>query len=189
MGRVIRRLGILIVVASVAGALLVASPASAKKTKKVTKCDSRASELIQTAFIQYFVAPTAAEKVKYVEDGKKIVAATDASITANAEAGLTPADVYSVPVDLKATCDGKKAATFTYDIARIPKTPTPPSTVPAGTTGFGLSLTGDAVLDTKKGQWLVTAATICDLMNGSPAPKAKEAAADCYRAVGLTPVT
>jgi hypothetical protein len=189
MGQVIRRLGMLIVAVSVAAALVVAAPASAKKAKKVTKCDARAGELIQAAFIQYFVAPTAAEKVKYVKDGKKIVASTDASIAANAEAGLTPPDVYSVPVDLKATCDGKKAATFTYDIARIPKTATPPSTVPAGTKGFGLSLTGDAVLDTKKGQWLVTAATICDLMNGSPAPKAKQAAADCYRAIGLTPVT
>jgi superfamily II DNA/RNA helicase len=71
----------------------------------------------------------------------------------------------------------KTAATFTYDLGRVPRPITgPPST------GFGLSFAGDAVLDKKKGVWLISSATICDLIGQNP--NTPGLGAECLAAIG-----
>src|SRR5205085_1250669 len=82
---------------------------------------------------------------------------SDKGAAAAAAAGQTSSDTATQIFKLTPTCEGKAAATFTYDLGRVPRPITgPPST------GFGLSFAGDAVLDKKKGVWLISSATVCD---------------------------
>jgi hypothetical protein len=157
-----RRLVLLIVSVAIVSIGFMTGPAGA--AKKITDCkkDKNLDANITKAFNQYLGAETSVEKLKYIEDGTKIQPISDEGARVAAASGQTTSDTATQIFKLTATCDGKKAATFTYDLGRVPRPITgPPST------GFGLSFAGDAVLD-KKGVWLVSGATICDLIGQNP---------------------
>jgi hypothetical protein len=159
-----RRVAILLVAAAVLGAGAIAGPAHAAKDKKIKSCqkDKNINANIQAAFVPFFTGETAADRVKNVQDGSKIQALVEESTNAVRAAGQVAANTVTYPVEINATCDGKKAATFKYDLAlNQPKPVTnPPST------GIGLEFAGDAVL--VKGKWVITALTICDLIGANP---------------------
>ena len=157
-----RRVVLLVVAVSIMGIGLMAGPAGA--AKKITDCkkDKNLDANITKAFNQYLGAETSAEKLKYIQDGAKIQPISEEGAAAAAAAGQTSTTTATQIFKLTATCDGKKAATFTYDLGRVPRPITgPPST------GFGLSFAGDGVLD-KKGVWLISGATVCDLIGQNP---------------------
>jgi hypothetical protein len=157
-----RRVALLLVAASVLSTVVFAGPASAAKIKSCQK-DKKLNENIQKAFVPFFLGETSAERAANVQDGDKITALLDESTAAARAGGQTTANTATYPVSIDATCDGKKAATFQYDLAlNVPKPITsPPSS------GVGLDFAGDAVL--VKGKWLITALTICDLIGANPA--------------------
>jgi hypothetical protein len=171
-----RRVVLLLVAASIMSVGLMAGPAGA--AKKITDCkkDKNLEANITKAFNAYLGGLTTAEKLKYIEDGPKIAPISDEGAAAAAAAGQTSTDTATQIFKVTATCDGKKAATFTYDLGRVPRPITgPPST------GFGLSFAGDAVLD-KKGVWLISAATVCDLIGQNP--NTPTLGAKCLAAIG-----
>ena len=158
-----RRVLLVVVAASVMCVGFIAGPASA--AKKITDCkkDKALAANIQKAFNQYLTADTAADKMKYVEDGTKIIPISEEGSRVAAANGQTSSTTTTAATDIQPTCDGKKAATFSYDLAiGLPK---PLTVVPS--TGIGLDFAGDAVL-TKKGVWFITGATICDLIGQNP---------------------
>jgi hypothetical protein len=158
-----RRLALVLLAVAVAGVGITAAPAGAQKAKKVTSCqkDKKLDENIAKAFNQYLGAETTAEKLKYVQDGDKIAPISDEGAAAAAAAGQTSSATATQIYKVTATCDGKKAATFTYDLGVVPRPISgPPST------GFGLNFAGDAVL--VKGVWFVSGATVCDLIGQNP---------------------
>jgi hypothetical protein len=157
-----RRVVLVLVAASIMAIGLMAGSAGA--AKKVTDCkkDKNLEASLTKAFNTYLGGLTTAEKLKYIEDGDKIAPISDEGARIAAQTGQTTADTATQIFKLTATCDGKKAATFTYDLGRVPRPITgPPST------GFGLSFAGDGVLD-KKGVWLISGATVCDLIGQNP---------------------
>jgi len=161
-----RRVALVMAAAMVLGTGLAtsASPAFAKE-KKIESCqkDKKLNENIQTAFVPFFLGATAAERGAAVQDGDKIIPFIDESNKAAQAAGQSSSATATYPVSIDATCDGKKAATFEYDLAlNVPK---PVTAVPS--TGIGLNFAGDAAL--VKGKWLITALTICDLIGQNPA--------------------
>ena len=157
-----RRVVLLLVAASIMSVGLMAGPASA--AKKITSCqkDKNVNANIQAAFVPFFLGATSADRVKTVADGTKITALLDESTAAAQAAGQSSSSTATYPVAIQATCDSKTTATFTYDLALgLPKPVTnPPST------GVGLKFAGDALL--KKGKWLISAGTICDLIGANP---------------------
>lgn len=163
-----RRVALLLVLTLVVGVGFTASPAVAQKKKsaKITACkkDKNLNSNLEKAFDQFLTGSTTAEKMQYIEDGDKVGTFVEEGAKEAAERGQTNPNTANVTVNLQATCTGKKTAEFTYDLAiGLPK---PVTSKPA--TGVGLNQAGDAVL-TKKGQWLITGATICDLIaRGNP---------------------
>lgn len=156
-----RRVAILLATTLALSAFVFAGPASAAKVKSCQK-DKKLAENIQTAFNQYLTSETSTDKMKLVEDGTKLIAISDEGSAAAAAAGQTSADKATLAVAIKPTCDGKKAATFKYDLAvGVPK---PITSIPS--TGIGLNFAGDAVLS--KGVWLISGATVCDLIGQNP---------------------
>ncbi|MFM8304578.1 MAG: hypothetical protein ACKOA9_09815 [Actinomycetota bacterium] len=157
-----RRVALLLAGAMVLSTVAFAGPASAAKVTSCSK-DKKLNVNIQKAFIPFFVGTTATEKVANVQDGDKITTVVEESTQAARSGGQTASGTVTVPVEVKATCDGKKAAIFTYDLAL---------NQPAGTennppaTGAGLNFAGDAVL--QKGKWVIAALTICDLIGQNP---------------------
>jgi hypothetical protein len=139
----------------------LAGPASAAKIKSCQK-DKKINENIQKAFAPFFLAETSAERAANVQDGDKIAPLLEESTAAAQAAGQSSSSTATYPVSIEATCDGKKNATFTYDLALgLPKPVTnPPSS------GAGLNFAGDAVL--VKGKWVITGLTICDLIGANP---------------------
>jgi hypothetical protein len=175
-----RRVLLVVMAASVMSLGFVAGPAEAAKTKKITNCkkDKALNENVAKAFDAYLSGDTTAQKMLYVEDGSKIAPISDKGSAAAAAAGQTSTGTTTLTFNVQATCDGKKAATFTYDLATgIPK----PVTA-APTKGLGLNFAGDAVLDKKKGIWLVSGATICDLIGKNP--NTPTLGAECLTAIG-----
>jgi hypothetical protein len=158
-----RRLVLLIVSAAIVSVGFMAGPAGA--AKKITDCkkDKNLEANITKAFNLYLGGTTTAEKMTLVQDAAKLTPISDEGAAAAAAAGQTTSDTATQIYKLTPTCDGKTTATFTYDLGRVPRPITGP---PA--TGFGLSFAGDAVLDKKKGVWLVSSATICDLIGQNP---------------------
>jgi hypothetical protein len=160
-----RRVLLVLVAASVMSVGFAAGPAHAQKSKKITDCkkDKALAANIQKAFNTYLQADTATAKMEFVEDGEKIIPISEEGSRVAAASGQTSSATTTAAVDIQATCDGKKAAAFTYDLAiGLPK---PVTVVPS--TGIGLDFAGDAVL-TKKGVWFITGATICDLIGQNP---------------------
>jgi hypothetical protein len=160
-----RRVALVLVAAMVLGTgAVTAAPATAAKEKKIKSCkkDKKVAEHIQDAFNVYLTSDSSEDKMEFVQDGEKLISISDEGSAAAAAAGQTTSDTTTYAVDLQVTCDGKKAATFTYDLAiNLPKPVTnPPST------GIGLDFAGDAVL--VKGKWLITGATVCDLIGQNP---------------------
>lgn len=175
-----RRVLLVVIAATVMSLGFVAGPAEAAKTKKLTDCkkDKALNANIAKAFDAYLSGDTTAAKLLYIEDGAKIAPISDKGAAAALAAGQTSASTTTLTYNVQATCDGKKAATFTYDLAiGIPK----PVTA-APTKGLGLNFAGDAVLDTKKGVWLVSGATICDLIGKNP--NTPTLGAECLTAIG-----
>ena len=162
-----RRVALMLVAVSVLGIGFTAGPASAAtKPAKITTCkkDKNLNANIQAAFVTYFLGATTTDKMANIQDGAKVAPFSDeatAAAQASGQAGTATTATY--PVTIKATCDGKTAATFTYDLAlNVPKPiTTPPSS------GVGLNFAGDAAL--VKGKWLITPTTICDLIGANPA--------------------
>ena len=174
-----RRLVLLIVAAAVMTVGVLTGPAGAAKTKKITDCkkDKDLAANITKAFNTYLGGTTTAEKMTYIEDGDKIAPISDEGARIAAASGQTTSDTATQIFKLTPTCDGKTAATFTYDLGRVPRPITgPPST------GFGLSFAGDAVLDKKKGVWLISSATVCDLIGQNP--NTPGLGAKCLAAIG-----
>lgn len=160
-----RRFALMLVVVSVLGAGVAAGPAHA--AKKITNCkkDKNLNENLMTSFDAFLAGSTTAEKVKYIENGDKVAKFVEEGNQEAVARGQTSSDKANVTVNLEAECDGKKAATFTYDLA-IGLTK-PVTTKPA--TGAGLNFSGEGILDKKTGTWFISAATICDLLGaGNP---------------------
>lgn len=162
-----RRVAILLAATMALSAFVFAGPASAANptAKKITECkkDKKINANIQAAFAPFFLGETAADKAANVQDGEKIIPQLEKSTAAAQAGGQSNSSTVTYPVAIKATCDGKKAATFTYDLALgVPK---PVTAIPS--TGAGLNFAGDAVLE--KGKWVVTALTVCDLIGANPA--------------------
>lgn len=157
-----RRVALLLAAAMVLSISVFAGPASA--AKKVTSCqkDKNLAANIQTAFNQYLTSDSSTDKMKLVKDGQKLIAISEEGAAAARAAGQTQADKTTVAVAIKPTCDGKKAATFKYDLAI--NQPKPVTVVPS--TGIGLDFAGDAVL--VKGVWLISGETVCDLISQNP---------------------
>jgi hypothetical protein len=163
-----RRVALMLVAISVLGIGFTAGPAYAKSTKpaKITSCkkDKKLNANIQTAFATYFLGATTTDKMTNVQDGTKVAPFSDeatAAAKASGQGGTATTGTY--PVTIKATCDGKTTATFTYDLAL--NVPLPIATPPSS--GVGLNFAGDAAL--VKGKWLITGGTICDLVGANPA--------------------
>lgn len=152
-----RRLVVLVVAAAVMA--LGAFGGSAHAAKKITNCkkDKKLDENIAKSFQAFLSRSPGHEDLlekgdvlaQFIEEGRR--------------ANPNPTNKTWV-VDLQATCDGKKAATFTYDLALTDATATS-----APTKGLGLNFAGDAILDKKKGIWLISALTVCDLLGQNPA--------------------
>src|SRR5215211_2854000 len=160
-GGKMRRVALLLVAASVLSIGVFAGPAHAAK---VTSCkqDKKLNQNIQAAFAPFFTSDATAEKMATIQDGDKIAPIVEEGARVAAAAGQTSAGTTTYPVKVQATCDGKKAATFTYDLAlSVPKPVTKPPV-----SGAGLNFSGDAVLS--KGKWLISGATICDLVGANP---------------------
>ena len=159
-----RRVALVLVAASVLTVGLTTGPASAQKAKKIVSCqkDKNINENIQTAFATYLTGVTTAEKMANIQDGDKIAPISDEGAAIAAANGQTSSATTTYPVSIQASCDGKKNATFTYDLAiQVPRPITnPPSS------GIGLEFAGDAVL--VKGKWLISGATVCDLIGQNP---------------------
>jgi hypothetical protein len=160
-----KRVALLLVAVAVMSTGVLAGPASAQKTKKVTVCkkDKNINTNIQQAFVPFFLGETSAARVAGVKDGTKITSLLDESTAAAQAGGQSNSTTVTYPVSVEAACDGKKTATFTYDLALgVPKPVTsPPSS------GAGLSFAGDAEI--VKGKWVISAGTICDLIGANPA--------------------
>jgi len=156
-----RRVAILLVTTMALSAFVFAGPASAAKIKSC-KSDKKIEQNIQAAFVPFFLGETSAARAANIQDGDKIVTLLEESTAAAQAAGQSSSSTATYPVEIVASCDGKKAATFTYDLALgLPKPVTsPPST------GAGLNFAGDAVL--VNGKWLISALTICDLIGANP---------------------
>ena len=160
-----RRVVLVLVAIAVMSVGVLTGPAGAAKTKKITDCkkDKNLAANITKAFNTYLGGTTTAEKMTYIQDAAKLTPISEKGAAAAAAAGQTTSDTATQIYKLTPTCDGKTGATFTYDLGRVPRPITgPPST------GFGLSFAGDAVLDKKKGVWLISSATICDLIGQNP---------------------
>jgi len=158
-----RRVVLLLVAAAIMSVGLMAGTAGA--AKKITDCkkDKNLVANITKAFNTYLGGDTTAAKMVYIQDAAKLAPISDEGARLAAANGQTSADTATQIFKLEPTCDSKTTATFTYDLGRVPKPITgPPST------GFGLKFAGDAVLDKKKGVWLISSATICDLIGANP---------------------
>lgn len=159
-----RRVALLLVSASLVGAAVFSGgPAgAAKNAKKVTSCkqDKKINENIAKAFDAFLSGTVVADQVKYVQNGDKVAPFVQEGLQEAADKGQSTSDTMTLTFGVDATCDGKKAATFSYDLA-LGVARTPPT---SALKGAGLSFQGDAILDTKKGQWYISALTICDLI-------------------------
>jgi hypothetical protein len=175
-----RRLLVVLSVVIAAGALVVgasAATAGASTASKITKCAPKsAAKGITKAMNAFLQGETTDDKVKLIDLSNADEAAFKAALEASS-AGAE-ASGSSLPVkagNLKATCSGKKAASFTYDLEHAE-------------TGAALlpAQPGDAVL--KGGKWRIDPVLVCDLTNMNPgAPP--EAKSGCYTSVGLEGVT
>jgi hypothetical protein len=160
-------------------AVAFAGPAGAKgtpkpsKPAKESKCTKNSKKGITYSLTQFFTAPTAAGKVAYVVNGAALQQVVDQSNTAAQQLGLTKAGQNTIPVGVAVQCTGKTAANFTFDLQFQDAT--------TGTTvaPLGLKVSGDAVI--KKGGWLISAATVCDLTQMESA----QFGTACYNAAGL----
>jgi hypothetical protein len=157
-----RRVALLLIAAMVLGLVAMAGPAAAQKKVKSCQKDKKLNENIQAAFVPFFLGETSAERAATIENGEALEPILEQSTQAALAAGQTSAATATYPVSIDATCDGKKNATFNYDLAlAIPKPVTnPPST------GIGLNFAGDAVL--VKGKWVISGLTVCDLIGQNP---------------------
>jgi hypothetical protein len=172
-----RRVLLLLVAAAIMSVGLMAGTAGA--AKKITNCkkDKNLAANITKAFDTYLGGTTTAEKMTYIQDAAKLTPISDKGAAAAAAAGQTNTSTATQIFKLSPTCDGKKAATFTYDLGVVPRPITGPPT-----TGYGLNFAGDAVLDKKKGVWLISSATICDLIGANP--NTPTLGAECLAAIG-----
>ena len=163
-------------------AVAFAGPAGAKGSPgggnkpppKEKKCSAKTSSKgITFAFTQFLVAPAAADKVKYVDNGAVLAQVVQQSAAAAAALGLTKPTQDTIPVSVKVQCTGKTAANFTFDLQFKDKT--------TGTTAapLGLHQAGDAIL--KGGTWFISASTVCDLTE----LEAAQYGTACFQAAGL----
>lgn len=174
-----RRVALVLLATSLLGVGVLAGPASAAKTTKITSCkaDKKSAANIQAAFTPFFLGASSADKLAGIENGDKLVAVIDkstAAANASGQGGSSTTATY--PVVLKVTCDGKTAATFDYDLAL--NQPRDLATPP--TKGAGLAFVGDAKI--VKGKWKVTGETLCDLVGANPATPTL--GAECLTALG-----
>jgi hypothetical protein len=162
------------VVLSAAG---VRAVAVTKATPTGATCSPKsAARGIAAAFNQFLAAPTAPEKVKFVDQGTKVEAAVSQSSQVTLTSGRSSPPLQDVAVNLEVTCTAKTKATFAFDLQLRQ------STTGATTPPLGLRQPGEAVL--KKGIWYVTALTVCDFAALSPDPANQPAVAACYQALG-----
>jgi hypothetical protein len=143
----------------------------------VATCNPKtAAKGIAAAFNQFLAAPTAAEKVKFVDQGTKVEAAVGTNNQVTLTSGRSNPPLQDVAVNLEVTCTAKTKATFAFDLQLKQ------STTGATTPPLGLRQPGEAVL--KKRTWYVTALTVCDFAALSPDPANQAAVAECYQALG-----
>jgi hypothetical protein len=155
----------------------VRAGAVTKATPTVATCNPKtAANGIAAAFNQFLAAPTASEKLRFVDQGAKVEAAVDKSNQVTLTSGRSSPPLQDVAVNLKVTCTARSKATFAFDLQLRQ------STTGATTPPLGLRQPGAAVL--KKGTWFVTALTVCDFAALSPEPAKQPAVAECYQALG-----
>ncbi len=155
----------------------VRASAVSKATPNVATCNPKtAARGIAAVFNEFLAAPTAAEKVKFVDQGTKVEGAVGKSNLATLTAGRSGPPLQDVAVNLEVTCTAKTKATFAFDL-QLKQTTTGATPPP-----LGLRQPGQAVL--KKGTWYVTALTVCDFAALSPDPANRPAVAECYQALG-----
>lgn len=166
-----------VVVAAGLVALGTASFASASVVDKNTKkCATKsASKAIAKALKKTMAAETGADSSKFMDlqsdQFDAFAAALQAAMDAAEASGQSTAPVKAVNVT--ATCQGKTAADFTYDVA----------TADGSVVASGLQ--GDAVL--KKGMWLLDPVNACDNLSRGIGVAQIQAANACYAALGVEP--
>lgn len=146
-----------------------------KATPNRAACNAKtARKGIAAVFNQFLAAPTAAEKVKFVDQGPKV----EAAVGKSAQVALTSGrqKLQDVAVKLEVTCTAKTKATFAFDL-QLKQTATGATTPP-----LGLRQPGEAVL--RKGAWYITALTVCGLAALNPDEADRPAVTECYRALG-----
>ena len=160
-------------------ALGTASFASASVVEtKTTKCvTTSASKAIGKALKKAMAAKTGVDAAKVSDlqpdQVEPFAAALQMAFDAAEASGQSTAPVKAVKVT--ATCQGKTAADFTYDVA----------TADGSVVARGLQ--GGAVL--KKGTWLLDPVNACDNLSRGLGLAQIQAANACYAALGVAPTT
>jgi hypothetical protein len=156
----------------------LAAPASAKggppkPPPKESKCSKSSQKGILFSWKQFLVAPTAAGKTAYIDQGSLLTSIVDQSNAAALKLGLLKPGQNTIPFGLMSTCTGKASATFVFDL-QFQDVATATTAPP-----LGLHISGRAVL--KKGHWLIAGSTVCDLTQLESA----QFGGQCYQAIGL----
>jgi hypothetical protein len=163
--------------AVVLGAAVARASAAAKATPNGAVCNPKtAPKGIAAAFNQFLAAPSAAEKVKLVDQGHKVEDAVGKSTQVALTSGRETSALQDVAVNLEVTCTAKTKATFAFDL-QLRQAATGVTTPP-----LGLRQPGAAVL--RKGTWYVTALTVCGFEALNPDETNQPAVAECYQALG-----
>jgi hypothetical protein len=155
----------------------VGATAATRAAPAVTTCEPKtAAKGIAAAFNQFLAAPTAPEKLRFVDQGTRVEAAVAKSNQVTLTSDSASPALEDVAVNVAVTCTAKTKATFAFDLQLKQ------STTGATTPPLGLRQPGTAVL--KKGTWYVTALTVCDFAALSPDPANQPAITECYQALG-----
>jgi hypothetical protein len=139
---------------------------------------------IAAAFNQFLAASSAADQIRFVDQGAKIQAAVDRSdqltlASGRDQSGREQPPLQEVAANVTVTCTAKTTATFTYDL-QIKRPSTGVTTPP-----LGLHQPGAAVL--RRGTWYVGALTACAFLALNPDPANQAPVAACYQALGQPP--
>ena len=170
----LRLVRVLLSVIVATGLVVLGTSAAASASvgdKKIKKCATKtASKAIAKALAKTMNAETGEDSAKVMDVPPDQFDAFAAALQ-QAKDASTPSGVELKVINVKATCQGKTSASFTFDIAADDGTVVAPGQE------------GDAVL--KKGKWLLNPVNACDNLGRNPQPAILAAATACYAALGV----
>ncbi len=165
-----------VVIAGLCAAFVLALGMSAEagasvSEKKLTKCATKsASKAITKALNKLYKTDDAADIVKVSDLSPDQVDAYQSAVQQLLTAQPPNPGATPKAVNLKATCQGKTAADFTYEVS-------------IGGNVVSRGSQGDAVL--KKGKWLLNPQNMCDNLAHSVTQAQLTFASACYAALGV----